>query len=195
MLLPRDAQSSIVTGPSAIDKLCPPLVTSCVRVRDGVRQSPADWSICQSRPSCETPTLGLGTSTISQTDTFREICMFARISFVFVVSLITFCRSSSRDRSIMTYRLELNPSDHRQVLSNFLQVKGAKYDQSSAFFTFPSNWNVQKWTEEHSPDLKLVPSDGSDPVEAPSLHLFLHSPTLRLVRQSCFGTCDSWRIL
>merc|ERR1719270_1806384 len=62
----------------------------------------------------------------------------------------------------MTYRLELNPSDHRQVLSNFLQ----------------------KWTEEHSPDLKLVPSDGSDPVEAPSLQLYLHSPTLRSVLSS-----------
>ena len=90
----------------------------------------------------------------------------------------------------MTYRLELNPSDHRQVLSNFLQVKGEKYDQSSALFTFPSNSNVQKWTEEHSPDLKLVPSDGSDPVEAPSLQLYLHSPTLRLVRDPCFETCD-----
>ena len=73
MLLPCDAQSSIVNGPSAIDKLCPPLVTSCVRVRDGVRQSPADWSICQTRPSCETPTLGFGTSTISHFQIYRRI--------------------------------------------------------------------------------------------------------------------------
>ena len=95
----------------------------------------------------------------------------------------------------MTYRLELNPSDHRQVLSNFIQVKKEKYDQSCAPFTFATNSNVQKWTEEHSPDLKLVPSDGSDPVEAPSLQLYLHSPTLRLVRQLCFGTCNSVRRL
>ena len=135
------------------------------------------------------PNLQKNQTKLTLSEKWRDLACFL------VVSLITFCRSSSRDRSIMTYRLELNPSDHRQVLSNFLQVKKEKYDQSSAFFTFPSNSNVQKWTEEHSPDLKLVPSDGSDPVEAPSLHFYLHSPTLRLVRQLCFGTCNSVRRL
>merc|ERR1719239_736785 len=56
----------------------------------------------------------------------------------------------------MTYRLELNQADHKQLLSDFLQ----------------------RWTEEHSPDLTLVPSEGPN-LTAHSLPLSLHSPTLR----------------
>jgi len=56
----------------------------------------------------------------------------------------------------MTYRLELNQADHKQLLSNFLQ----------------------KWGEEHSPDLILVPSEGPN-LTAHSLPFSLHSPTLR----------------
>jgi len=63
----------------------------------------------------------------------------------------------------MTYRLELNQADHKQLLSDFLQ----------------------KWAEERSPDLMLVPSEGPS-LTAHSLPLSLHSPTLR----SILGSVD-----
>ena len=68
------------------------------------------------------PNLQKNQTKLTLSEKWRDLACFL------VGSLITFCRSSSRDRSIMTYRLELNPSDHRQVLSNFLQVKEAKYN-------------------------------------------------------------------
>jgi len=61
----------------------------------------------------------------------------------------------------MTYRLELNQADHKQLLSDFLQ----------------------KWTEERSPDLMLVPIEGPT-LSAHSLPLSLHSPTLRSILAS-----------
>jgi len=61
----------------------------------------------------------------------------------------------------MTYRLELNQADHKRLLSDFLQ----------------------KWCEERSPDLILVPSEGPN-LTAHSLPLSLHSPTLRAILTS-----------